>query len=212
MTSIKDILDVPLSELKEGIKLWVDHSCIFWEEWVKSKNISTAFEAAETKDEKETTEEPVVEEKKIPDDLAAVLEYNKAIVEKYQATGAESLLKHLVLQLAKERKVNLTDLLDDVNQTIEEVLTKEIKDVIDVSDAKRELLNVDVSNRAEFIIKRVLENNSDAVDKILNGDKEIIKELDQKAVEAAHDTVKESDLKFALRAMIQAELIKRRQQ
>jgi Asp-tRNA(Asn)/Glu-tRNA(Gln) amidotransferase B subunit len=186
MRTLKDILEVPLEDLRKGIKQWVDYSC-----------------------NEETTEDKP-KEPVIPDDLAAVIEFNKAIAEKYQATGAESLLKHLVAQLAKERGIkDLDEKLDpNIKETIGECLFEEIKDVLKVSPEKQELLNLPKAERAEHVVTKVIEANMDAIAKIWNGDKEIVKELDKKVVESACGTVDENDLKFALRSMIQIELAK----
>jgi Asp-tRNA(Asn)/Glu-tRNA(Gln) amidotransferase B subunit len=208
MRTLKDILEVPLVELKEGIKEWVDGSCKFWESWLDQRNVSAAFEAGKEATQEKTEDKP--EAPKIPDDLAAVVEYNKAIVEKYQASGAESLLKHLVAQLAKERGIkDLEEKLDPtVETTIGEALLEELKGHIDVSPEKRELLNLPKAERAEHIVSTILAANSDAITKIMNGDKEIVKELDEKVIEGACGTVDTADLKYALRSMIQIELHK----
>lgn len=204
MKTLKDILEVPLSDLSKGIKLWVDHSCQFWESWLDEYGVSTAVKAGE--ETIETTENEV-EKPKLPDDLATVIELNKAIVEKYQASGAQSLLNHLVAQLAKERNIKLDDILDE-GEVVKDILLKEIKDALDVSPEKRELLKLDSAERAEFVVNRVIGENPDSIDKIINGDKSVIKELDEKVIKSACDTVDISDLKYALRSVIQSKLYK----
>jgi len=205
MRTLKDILEVPLKDLNKGIKLWVDHSCKFWEEWLNDHNISTAVEAGEKTEEATETE---LEKPKLPDDIAIVVEYNKAIVEKYQSSGAESLLKHLAAQLAKERNLKLDDKTDTDGETVGEALLEELKAAVEVSPEKRELLKLNKTDRVESIIIKVIDDNPEFITKIMNGDKEVIKELDKKAIDVACGTISESDLKFALRSMIQSELMK----
>jgi len=209
MRTLKDMLDVPLEDLRNGIKQWVDYSCKFWDDWLTEYNIQKAVKAGDEEEPEKTTEDKP-EEHKIPDDLAAVIEYNIAIVEKYQSTGAESLLKHLVGQLAKERGIKDLDKKVDSNseQTVGELLFEELKVALEVSPEKRELLKLSKAERVEAVVEKIIYEETDLVNKIKDGDKEIIKELDKKAIEAACGTVDENDLKFALRSMIKIELMK----
>lgn len=203
MKTLKDILEVPLKDLSKGITQWVEHSCRFWEEWLDNYNVSTALEAGETEsDETKAEKQP---EERMPTDLKAVIEYNKAVVEKYQTTGAESLLKHLVIQLSKERGVKL-DYIYSTGKTAEDTFTEELKAAIDVSPEKREILKVPQSNRAEFVARKLIDENPDLIERIRNGDKEVVKEFDRKAIEMSCGLVSESDLKFALRSMIRIKL------
>jgi Asp-tRNA(Asn)/Glu-tRNA(Gln) amidotransferase B subunit len=209
MKTLKDMLEVPLEDLAGGVKQWIDHSCKFWEDWLSQYNVATAMEAGEEKTE---TPEHKPEETKIPDDLAAVIEFNKAIVEKYQSTGAESLLKHLTAQLAKERGIkDLDKRIEDIDQTTGEMLFEELKNALKVSPEKQELLGMDKSLRAEHVITKVLDANAGVIAKIMNGDKDIVKELDKQAIENACGTVDPNDLKFALRSMIQILLAKEKE-
>lgn len=206
MRTLKDFFEVPLSELKEGIKLWVEHSCNFWEEWLNAKNISAAMSS---EDETEQIQENPKPEPNIPDDLAAVIEYNKAIVEKYQTSGAKSLLKYLAAQLAKERNLTLEDDDNGNGRTIEDALIEELEVTLRVSDEERNLLNVPEEERVEYIATQIVKTNQDAIERIIDGDRDVVKELDEKAIKAACGMVDLNDLKFALRSVIHAELAKK---
>lgn len=201
MKTLKDILEVPLIDLEKGMKDWITHSCQFWNDWLNDYSVSAAMKAG-NKEEEVENKDPEPEPTKIPDDLAAVIEYNKAIVEKYQTTESESLLKHLVSKLAKERGIKDLDKKG-------EALLEELKNVLDVSPEKRELLKMPKADRAESVVKKVISDNPELMTRIFNGDKEVIKEFDKKAIEAACETVDRPDLKFALRAMINVELTKK---
>ena len=206
MRTLKDFFEVPLSELKEGIKLWVEHSCNFWEEWLNAKNISAAMSS---EDETEQIQENPKPEPNIPDDLAAVIEYNKAIVEKYQTSGAKSLLKYLAAQLAKERNLTLEDDDNGNGRTIEDVLIEELEVTLRVSDEERNILNIPKEERIEYIATQIVKTNQDAIERIIDGDRDVVKELDEKAIKAACGMVDLNDLKFALRSVIHAELAKK---
>jgi hypothetical protein len=208
MRTLKDVLDVPLEDLRTGIKQWVDYSCKFWDDWLSEYNAQKAVKAGDEEDKPKETEETAEDKPKeaiVPTDVTAVIEYNKAIVEKYQTSGAESLLKHLVAQLAKERGVNLEDTIED--KSVEELLTEELKSVIDVSPEKQEMLRVPQSERAEYVAKKIIVDHPELMKRIYDGDKEVIKEFDKKAIEIACGTVDEADLKFALRSLIKMELM-----
>jgi len=205
MRTLKDVLEVPLEDLRDGIKQWVDYSCKFWDDWLSAYNAGKVIKADDQEDGEKEISEDKQEENKIPDDVAAVLEYNKAIVEKYQTSSAESLLKHLVGQLAKERGLKLDDTVDD--KSVEELLTEELKNIIDVSPEKSEMLKIPQSERAEFVAKKIILDHPELMKRIYDGDKEVIKEFDKKAIEIACGTVDEADLKFALRSLIKMELM-----
>jgi hypothetical protein len=198
MKTLKDLLDMPLPQLGELLKRFLETADVILKE-------NTLIKTEETPIEEVKEEKP-----KLPDDLAAVIEFNKAIAEKYQATGAESLLDHLTTQLAKERGVNPEDTVDGVK--IGDTLKEEIKSALEVTPEHRELLKLDKDERAEFGTKKTIKENGNLVDKVLDGDKEALKDLDKKILDNSYGTVNTGDLPFILRSELRNIATKRAEQ
>ena len=134
-----------------------------------------------------TLEGPAVEEdtKSVPQDVKDITEEFVAIVEKYQATGYESLLKHLSSLLAAKRDCKADDVIE------------ELREHLDVSDEKRELLQLSMPDRIRLVVDKTIEQNKKMAQDVL--DKNVsIEDLMVKAQEIALNTVIEKDLKFAL--------------
>lgn len=201
MKTLRDLLDMPLPQLGSLLKNFLD-----------AANHELSGQVA---DEAQTPVESVKVETetkpKVAEDLAIVLEYHQAIAEKYQVTQAESLLKHLASQLANERNLNMDDILDK-NQGIKvsDALKEEVKEALEIEPEKRELLKMEKLDRAEAVANKTVNDNSDLVEKILNGDRDLLKDLDEKALKNSYGAVEEADLKFALRSVLQSKLMEKR--
>jgi len=191
MKTIKDILEIPLSDLKENIKEYIDISFNYWEKVLSKPEECSCDGKCETE-----SEEQVVP--KLPDDLSAVLELNKAVVEKYQATEADSLLKHLAKQLSNDRSCEPEDVIN------------EIKEAIKLEPEHKKLLTIHKADRAEFLVNNVIEKFPELVEKIIkDGNKEAMKSLEDDLFKSAFDVVSKSDLMLALRSTLQALYLKK---
>lgn len=188
----KDLFDVPIITLKDGVKDFVEISFDYWARWLdenaQSKSAPATVEVEEAETNKST--EPA-----IADDLATVLDNNKAVAEKYQESSAESLLNYIATQLAAVRNCEKETVLD------------EIKMALYVPDDRRELLSMHKVDRAEFLAKQVIEENPKLVTSVFNGEKEAITKLDEKIIENAHGLVGEADIKFALRHTLRKKMV-----
>lgn len=187
-----DLSSVPILKLKDGVKDFVELSFGYWSDWL-SKNTTPTCASGDA--EAPECAAPVeVEEPKVALDLAAILLENQAVAEKYQATGAESLLNHLAAQLASVRKTDKSDVLD------------EITTALFIPEDKRELLAMSRVDRAEFLSQQVVGQNPGLVQAVVNNDSAAIAALDVKAVDAAYGLVDAADLKFALRHALRGEI------
>lgn len=199
----KDLFNVPIITLKNGVKDFVEISFNYWANWLEENSAShkccggggCGGGGCGSKTEA-SADESEQEESNIAEDLSKVLDNNKAIAEKYQASGAESLLNHLAAQLATVRKCDKENVLN------------EIKEALYVPDEKRALLAMHKVERAEFLARQVIDANPDSLKAIFNGDKTAVKQLDKAVVENAHGLVNDADLKLALRHMLREGLTK----
>lgn len=184
MKTLRDLLDLPLPELGKLLH-----------EFLHNANAVLAVNEHNAKIEEHIVEKEA-KEVELPHDLSVVIELHKAIVEKYQATGSESLLENIVSYLASERGCEVTD-----------DLTEEVRNALEVSDEKKEILNMHPSERAEFVARKVVESNLNVVEKMYKtNDNTLISELDSKALDLASGIVPESDLKLVLRAVVRENL------
>lgn len=198
MKTLRDLLDLPLPQLGELLTTFLNSAN---ESLTESKCCGKCPKSAE-----ETTEEEAEDtEPKVAADLAIVLEFCKAVAEKYQATESEGLLDHLVDQLAKERNLDMEKEDEDTTNK----LMDEIKAALEISPEKRELLKLDEIDRIEFVISKVM-SNTELVNKALDGNKESLEELESKATALSYGVVDENDLRFGLRSTLRSEYAKRK--
>lgn len=200
----KDLFDVPIITLKDGVKDFVEISFNYWANWLEDNSPSKCCGGGGCgsgggcggSEDEAPTEETKPDEPKVAEDLTTVLGNNQAVAEKYQATGAASLLGHLAGQLATIRGCNREDVLD------------EIKTALHIPEDKRELMAMHKVDRAEFLARQVVGAHQESLKAIYNGDKTAVKQLDKAAVESAYGLVGDADLKLAIRHVLREELIK----
>lgn len=191
MKTWKDLLDVPIITLKDGVKNFVEISFNYWAQWLEEN----APEKPEPTAEAATEEEDAAPQ--VASDLATVIANNKAIAEKYQSSGTESLLNHLAAQLATVRHCEKEDVLE------------EIKTALYIPDDKKALLGMRVGERAEHLAIETVSNHTDLVQRVGAGDKTAMKELDKIVIQGSYGLVEDKDLKVALRHILRLELAKK---
>ena len=177
------VTNIPLA-LNASSADWITQSPLFGitEYQSKKDDLVTTYKLPPSATETEIKD--ALEQTLPDDDIRSVTEEFAAIVEKYQSSGHESLLKHLASMLAAKRNCKWEDVIE------------ELRGVLDVTDEKRELLKRPMLERIEYIVDQTIEQNrqmaKDVLDKNVN-----IADLLAKVKENAMDTAKEK--RFVLR-------------
>lgn len=192
MANVKDIFNLPLPQLKEALKGFVDLTCDYWEKQLKADQKDGCCGGGGcSKKEEDPVDEPKEEKDTAPADLKAVVHLHKAIAEKYQATGAESLLNVLAEKLAEDRDVEKDSVLD------------EIKEYLKVDPKKKALMAILPAERPEYVASRVLMENTGLVEKLKgDGAEDAFKELKKIAFKETYNVVPERDVLLALKVKI----------